>query len=168
MEEMEFDEQARQVLQILRQGAFLTTCAEEKTNTMTIGWGYLGWSWRKPVLAVMVRHNRFTHELLEKNGEFTVTLPLEDMSKEQAICGTKSGRDTDKMKACDFSLIPGKTVSVPLIACKALQYECKVLCKTEMTSQTMQEDLYKQCYGKMPGDHHTFYFGEITSSYRTE
>lgn len=168
MKEMEFDEQARQVLQILRQGAFLTTCASEQTNTMTIGWGYLGWAWRKPVFGVMVRHNRFTHELLEKNGEFTVTLPQEDMSKELAFCGTKSGRDTDKIKACDFSLIPGKTVSVPLIVCKALQYECKVLCKTQMLPQGLLPQTREQWYDKVPCDYHTFYFGEITASYITQ
>lgn len=168
MQELEFNERAREALQILPKGAFLTTAAGEKTNTMTIGWGYLGWAWAKPVFAVMVRHNRLTHELLEKNGEFTVTLPQEDMSKELAFCGTKSGRDTDKIQACRFSVLPAKTVSVPLIACKALQYECKVICKTEMASASAAAAEQNRWYGKEPGDYHTFYFGEITACYITD
>lgn len=163
MKEIAFDGQAREVLQILQKGAFLTTRAGDKTNTMTIAWGYLGFAWQKPVFGVMVRHNRFTHELLEKHGEFTVTLPKEDMSKELAFCGAKSGRDTDKMTACNFSLLPGKTVSVPLIACKALQYECKVLCKTQMAAAALAPEVLDKWYEKEPGDYHTFYFGEITA-----
>ena len=67
MKEIEYNQYAKEVLQILQKGAFLTTHADGKTNTMTIGWGYLGFSWRKPVFGVMVRHNRYTHQLLEKN-----------------------------------------------------------------------------------------------------
>ena len=97
MKEITFDEHAKEVLQILQKGAFLTTHADGKTNTMTIGWGYLGYSWRKPVFGVMVRHNRYTHQLLDKNPQFTITLPKEDLSKELAFCGTKCGADTDKI-----------------------------------------------------------------------
>lgn len=167
MKELSFDEQAKEVLQILRKGAFLTTRDGEKANTMTIGWGYLGFAWQKPVFGVMVRHNRFTHGLLEKLGEFTVTLPKEDMSKELAFCGVKSGRDTDKIASCGFSLLPGKTVSVPLIACKALQYECKVLCKTQMSAAGLEPSVLDKWYEKEPGDYHTFYFGEITACYES-
>lgn len=168
MTEIPFDREAKEVLQILRKGAFLTARSADKTNTMTIGWGYVGWAWAKPVFGVMVRHNRFTHELLERHGEFTVTLPREDMSKELAFCGVHSGRDTDKIGACRFSLLPGKTVSVPLIACRGLQYECKVLCKTEMSPVALQTQIRETWYEKEPGDYHTFYFGEVTACYVTD
>ncbi len=166
MTEIEFNEKARETLQLLSKGVFLTTAAEDKVNTMSIGWGYLGWAWKKPIFGVMVRHSRFTHELLEKNAQFTVTVPTVDMSKEMAFCGTKSGRDTDKIKACGFELLPGKTVSVPVLNCKGYQYECRVLCKTEMTEGCMPEEAEKLWYGPQTGgDLHTFYFGEITACY---
>ncbi|MBR3603267.1 MAG: flavin reductase family protein [Elusimicrobiaceae bacterium] len=165
MKEIQFDEHAKEVLQILRKGAFLTTHADGKTNTMTIGWGYLGIAWGKPVFGVMVRHNRYTHQLLDKNAQFTVTLPQEDLSKELAFCGTKSGLETDKIKACGFSLVPGKTVDVPLIACRGFQYECKVLCKTEMQRPLLEDAVREKWYEKVPNDYHTFYFGEITACY---
>lgn len=168
MKEIEYNQYAKEVLQILQKGAFLTTHADGKTNTMTIGWGYLGFSWRKPVFGVMVRHNRYTHQLLEKNAQFTVTLPQEDLSKELAFCGTKSGLETDKIKACGFSLLPSKTVEVPAIACRGFQYECKVLCKTEMQGPLLTDEVREMWYEKMPDDYHTFYFGEITRCYLTE
>lgn len=166
MTEMEFNEKARETLQLLSKGVFLTTAAEGKVNTMSIGWGYLGWAWKKPVFGVMVRHSRFTHELLEKNPRFTVTIPTTDMSKEMAFCGTKSGRDTDKIKACGFELLPAQTVNVPVLKCKGYQYECRVLCKTEMTEGCMPPEAEKLWYGPQAGgDLHTFYFGEITACY---
>ncbi|MBQ7908719.1 MAG: flavin reductase family protein [Elusimicrobiaceae bacterium] len=168
MKKIQYNEHAKEVLQILQKGAFLTTHADGKTNTMTIGWGYLGYAWGKPVFGVMVRHNRYTHQLLEKNGQFTVTLPKEELSKELAFCGTKSGLETDKIKACGFSLLPAQTIEVPLIACRAIQYECKVVCRTEMQSPLVDGAVKDSWYEKMPDDYHTFYFGEITACYLTE
>ena len=38
MTEIEFNEKARETLQLLSKGVFLTTAAEDKVNTMSIGW----------------------------------------------------------------------------------------------------------------------------------
>ena len=54
---------AETILKVLAKGAFLTTAAGGRHNTMTIGWGALGNIWGKPVFTVMVRHSRYTHEL---------------------------------------------------------------------------------------------------------
>lgn len=35
----------------------------------------------KPVFITFVRESRFTRSLLEKNGEFTVNIPLDDSAK---------------------------------------------------------------------------------------
>ena len=56
---------AETILKVLAKGAFLTTAAGGRHNTMTIGWGALGNIWGKPVFTVMVRHSRYTHELIE-------------------------------------------------------------------------------------------------------
>ncbi|MFH1081419.1 MAG: flavin reductase family protein, partial [Pseudomonadota bacterium] len=41
-------------------------------NVMTIGWGSLGITWKRPVFTVLVRHSRFTYHMLEESGEFSV------------------------------------------------------------------------------------------------
>ena len=40
---------AETILKVLAKGAFLTTAAGGRHNTMTIGWGALGNIWGKPV-----------------------------------------------------------------------------------------------------------------------
>lgn len=162
---MEFDEKAKEVLEILKKGAFLTTAADGKINTMTIGWGGLCYAWRSPVFMAMVRQNRQTHALLEASGQFTVTLPTGDMKKELAFCGVNSGRDTDKFAACGLRALPGKTVDAPVIDCPAFQYECRVVFKSNMPGGKLSESVREMWYGKAPQDYHTLYFGEILSSY---
>ena len=82
---------AETILKVLAKGAFLTTAAGGRHNTMTIGWGALGNIWGKPVFTVMVRHSRYTHELIEAHNEFTVSFPLTAaFSKALGLCGCKS------------------------------------------------------------------------------
>ena len=87
----------------LKKGAFLTVKSGEKTNTMTIGWGYIGIMWNKPYFMAMVRPGRYTHELLKNSDNFTVSVPFgENLNKELGICGTKSGRDINKGEIVQF------------------------------------------------------------------
>ena len=77
-------------------GILLTTKANGKVNTMTIGWGTVGIEWGRPMFVAYVRESRFTRQLLDQNPEFTVNCPIGDVDKKiLGVCGTKSGRDTD-------------------------------------------------------------------------
>jgi flavin reductase (DIM6/NTAB) family NADH-FMN oxidoreductase RutF len=60
----------------LPRGAFLSASAEGKSNTMTIGWGTVGFIWGKPILMVAVRFSRYTYTILEKTDTFTVSVPV--------------------------------------------------------------------------------------------
>ncbi|NMB08592.1 MAG: flavin reductase family protein, partial [Tissierellia bacterium] len=88
-------------------GAFLTVKDNEnRVNTMTIGWGNIGYEWGRPVFIVLVRESRYTHELLENAKDFTVSIPLDNkMNKALGYCGSKSGRDYDKFKECDLNIL---------------------------------------------------------------
>ena len=155
-----------QALEIIPKGAFLTVQHEEKRNTMTIGWGSFGFAWGKPILTAMVRPSRYTYELIEKSGEFTVTVPLSDMKKALALCGTKSGRDLDKFTAADLKTAAGRVVAAPVIDCPALQYECKIVGKQPLLPEQLDPAICSGSYGN--GDFHTLYFGEIVAAYVTE
>ena len=76
MQEIPFDQFAPQVLQQLPKGAFLNVSHGGRDNTMTIGWGSLGVVWGKPVFSVLVRPSRYTFDLLEASGEFSVCCSL--------------------------------------------------------------------------------------------
>lgn len=66
--------------------------------------------------------------LLDANPEFTVNVPINGFSKEAfAICGTKSGRDMDKIKEANLTLVEPEEISVPAIKEFPLTLECRVI-----------------------------------------
>ena len=87
-------------------GAFLVVEDKKgRVNVMTIGWAQAGFIWNQPVMTVMVRPSRHSHLMLENADHFSVCVPRRgEMKKELAFCGTKSGRDYDKIRACALKL----------------------------------------------------------------
>ena len=157
-------EHAEIILKTLSKGAFLNTAADGKQNTMTIGWGSLGFMWGSPVLTVMVRQSRYTYELIEKNPCFTVSIPVNDVfSKALGLCGTKSGRDVDKFAAAELTAVPAQTVDVPVIKGCGLHLECKIVDKSTMQPAAFDKELAQKWYAN--NDWHTYYTGIITAAY---
>jgi flavin reductase (DIM6/NTAB) family NADH-FMN oxidoreductase RutF len=114
-------------------------------NIMTIGWWQLGTLWSKPVLTVPVREERYTYGLLNERPEFTVNFPPDELRDVVMMCGTLSGRDTDKWKKGSLTPEAAKTVSVPVIAECAVRYECRTIHTAEAS----------------PVSNHRLYYGEI-------
>lgn len=147
-----------------RNGAFLTSKADDKVNTMVISWGNIGFEWGKPVFTVLVRKSRYTREFIEKSGEFTVSIPTNNNLKEAlSICGTKSGRNMDKIKKCNLQLKKSTEVSTPLIGGCNVYYECRVIYKQELNPALMSANIIEKCYSDSDSNYHTFYFGEIVA-----
>ncbi len=140
-------------------GAFLTVGDGKSTNPMTIGWGQIGISQGKPVFAVMVRPSRHSFTFLSENPVFTVSIPKDESFKEAlAFCGSKSGRDYDKIKECKLETADSEIINVPGISgCEI--YECRVLYKTEMHMDETNPECNEKWYKN--GDYHTVFTGEI-------
>jgi len=166
MKEVAYNEYADKAIDILSKGAFLTTANDGKANSMTIAWGTIGFMWGKPVFMAMVRHSRYTYQLLEKSGEFTVSIPFKDMKEALGVCGSKSGRDTDKFAAAGLKTEPAQKLATPVIANCGLTYECKVVYKQVMTDDNLDAANQQKWYAQ--GDYHTLYFGEIVASYTND
>ncbi|MCX7779933.1 MAG: flavin reductase family protein [Negativicutes bacterium] len=166
MAQMNWNEQSEKALAILSKGAFLTTAYGGKVNTMTISWGSIGFIWGRPIFTVAVRPSRHTYALIEQSNEFTVSIPLADMQQALALCGAKSGRDTDKFAAAGLATLPGRKVVTPVIAGDFLQYECKVVVKQALFPAAFSAEIASACYGS--GDYHTVYFGEIVAAYSSD
>lgn len=156
-------DQAATAVEILRHGAFLTTAAKDKVNTMTIGWGNVGIIWGKPIFTALIRPSRYTYQLIEASGEFTVSLPTGDMQPALSLCGSKSGRDMDKIAAAGLTTRPGKEVSVPIISGCGLHYECRVIYRQPMHPGGLPAELEQKMYPNQ--DYHVMYFGEIVAVY---
>lgn len=166
MKQAAYHEYAGKAMTILSKGAFLTTAWGDRRNTMTIGWGSIGFIWGKPVFTSMVRHSRFTHELLEKSGEFTVSFPFGDQGQALSLCGSKSGRDLDKFAAANLETLPGQKTAAPMINLAGLHYECKVVYRQDMAPAGLDPEFRNKWYGN--NDYHTLYYGEIVACYVTE
>jgi flavin reductase (DIM6/NTAB) family NADH-FMN oxidoreductase RutF len=150
--------------QIRGDGAFLTVRAGQALNTMTIGWATIGVIWSRPIMMVAVRLSRHTFTLIEKAGDFTVSIPSTDMDEELTFCGTRSGRDCDKFKECNLPVAPGQKVSSPIIHVPGLHYECKIVYKSATDPAHLSPEYDQRVYPAR--DYHTLYFGEIVDCYR--
>lgn len=163
---------AGHIMQNIQKGCLLTTKADGQVDTMVIGWGHIGVEWGRPIFVVYVRESRHTKALLDKNGEFTVNVSLEDPDKEIiSVCGTKSGRDMDKIAHLGLTLEESDTVSVPGIRQMPLTLECKVIYKQDQDRNAIDPECDARYYAKgtpNEGDYHTTYYGLITKAYILE
>ena len=78
---------------------WMLVCAEknDRFNAMTASWGGMGVIWRKNVAYVFVRPQRYTYEFLEKSDKLTLSFFSEKYRDALRICGTKSGRECNKI-----------------------------------------------------------------------
>ena len=148
---------------LTERGAFLTVKDGDKVNTMTISWGYVGFSWRKPFFVAMVRPQRYTYEFIEKAEDYTISIPYsDDMKNALMICGTKSGRDIDKEKEANIKFVESKSVASPVVDNCNMYYECKITYVERLNKDKFPEGL-KEMYKN--DDYHYMYYGEIVESY---
>lgn len=90
---------------MIGKGWFLLTAGiPEDYNTMTASWGAMGEIWGAPSFHCFVRSNRYTMEYLEKYEQFTASFFDAGYKPALKFCGTKSGRDVDKVQ--ETGLIP--------------------------------------------------------------
>lgn len=153
-----------QCLTTLSRGAFLTTASNDKVNVMTIAWGSPGFIWRKPIFTIFVRPSRFSYQLLEASAEFTISIPAGDLAHALGICGSKSGRDIDKLTAAGLTTLAAEKIKTPILNIPGLHYECKVIAKQLLQPNATTSDINTDFYAD--GDHHVLYFGEIVASYK--
>ncbi|RDU24659.1 flavin reductase family protein [Anaerosacchariphilus polymeriproducens] len=175
--EIEVFEYTKDILQALKEGVLLTTKSKEKVNTMTISWGALGIQWSKPIFTLFIRENRFTKQILEENPEFTINIPYGNVNREiMKFCGTKTGRENNKIKELNLTLEEPNVISVPGIKELPLTLECKVIYKQKQDKQLIPEEIKKEFYpqdvdssfcGKNK-DFSTVFNGEIVNAYIIE
>lgn len=163
---------AGDICKALPGGVLMTTKKGDQVNTMTIGWGHIGIEWGRPIFVAYVRDSRYTHEMLADADEFTVNIPYGNVDKHiLGYCGTKSGRDLNKIQDLGLTLVESNNVSVPGIQELPLTLECKVIYKMKQTAPGIPEDIQNRYYPKdIDGnqDLHDAFYGEILGAYLIE
>ena len=158
---------AETLLAQLPKGVFITVSTGEKTNTMTIAWGHLGFLWGKPMFIAYVRYSRYTYDLLREAEDYTINVPTQDPLHEALkIAGTTSGRAGDKFSAANLTLKPSQKVKSPIIAECGLHYECRIVYTQTQEPALIPEAIQSRYYPEP--DTHIMFFGEIVDVYRLD
>lgn len=145
------------------QGAFLVLKGGDRVNVMTIGWCMVGYMWNRPVFQAPIRTSRYSYELIRKTDAFTVSIPMGQRMKEALLyCGTRSGRDVDKLAACHLATESGVKVNTPIIAGCDRYYECKILTQQRLPVENFHGD---ESHEDDDGHFHMMVYGEIVASY---
>lgn len=148
------------------ENALLTAGTADHCNTMTIGWCQTGRLWGLPSCTVYVRPERYTYQFMEDSGYFTVSVLPAEMKSVMAVCGTKSGRDMDKIKECGLTVRTGES-GAPFFEEAELVLVCRKLYVQDMDPACVLpagEEKILPNYGAK-GGWHRIYTGEIVEAY---
>lgn len=145
-----------------KQWMLITAGDTSKFNTMTASWGGLGWLWNKPVAFIFVRPERYTHGFIEQNDRLTLSFFPEEYRKALQICGSKSGRDCDKVKEAGLTPLAMESGTTSFEEARMV-LSCRKLFKTEMTAASfIDKEALERWYNEKPGGgFHTVYVVEI-------
>jgi len=142
---------------------FLLTAGDKNGfNTMTAGWGYLGVLWGRPAAIVLVRPSRYTYDFMNGGDTFTISFFGQNYRKELALCGSKSGRDVDKVKETGLTPVFAEC-GAPYFAEAETVLVCKRRFERDLTAGDMPEADRKQFFAG--GDYHKMYFAEIIEAF---
>ena len=108
----------------------------EESNILTIAWtGTINSN--PPMTYISVQPKRYSHDIIEKSGEFVINLVPESLAKAMDFCGVRSGRDVDKFASQGLTRMEADTVSAPLIAESPVNIECRVTDTVRLPSHDM-------------------------------
>jgi len=94
-----------------------------KANPITLGW-VMCTSHQPPMLAISVAFERYSYDIIRHSKCFTVVFPGQDQGQEALFFGTKSGRDTDKLKEYGSSTAPAAKIDSVILQDAAANFEC--------------------------------------------
>lgn len=130
----------------------------EGANAMTASWGMLGFLWYKPVCICFIRPQRYTFGLAEKENRLSLSFFGGDKHEALSYCGTKSGRDHDKLAAAGlgYQIID----DVPVFDDAKLTLVCRKLYSDKIKEENMIDlNVIEKAYPNR--DYHKYYICEI-------
>ena len=140
--------------------------AGDPPNPMTIGWATIGHIWHKQIMTVLVRPTRYTYGLMETIKDFTVCVLPDNFKDALNLCGTKSGRDVDKIEVCHFQIEKCFRAAAYFITGSEIHFECRIVHKHRIDPATLDPVIIERYYPLR--DFHMVYYGEILGIYRND
>ena len=159
MKQIEINEFSENPFKLIGSDWMLITAKKgDKTNMMTASWGGVGILWNKPVATIYVRPQRYTKEFIDNEEYFSLCVLPEEYRQILNYCGTKSGRDEDKIANMNFHpIIDGDAAyfeeAKQVIVCRKL-YAQYMQPECFLDKELMQKDYPNE-------DYHMVYVAEI-------
>lgn len=136
----------------------VTAGNQNKFNTMTASWGGMGVMWHKNIAVTVIRPSRYTYEFVDNNDTFSLSFFLDGYRDALNLCGTKSGRDIDKVEATGLTPVyDSNTVYFD-------QADIVLICKKLYTSAMSIDNFTDKELGNAmypDGGEHVAFIGEI-------
>lgn len=138
----------------------ITAGDKEKFNTMTASWGGVGIMWGKPVATAYIRPQRYTFEFIENGDYYTQSFFDEEYRDALKFCGSKSGRDYDKVKETDLTPVVDDETGAVYFKEAKLVFICKKMYAQFLNEESALTEDVTKWYN---GDYHKMYMSEIVS-----
>ena len=142
----------------------ITAGKEDHYNSMTGSGGGLGLLFKKPTTWCVLRADRYTLELILKEQTYTMSYFPDDYKKQVFFLGSKSGRDSEKMKEVELASVQTPSGNMSFKEARLIM-ECTL---TQITTPTPNDfcsqeskDYINEVY-KDPHEIRKYVFGEIT------
>lgn len=162
MKEIQINELNENIFKLIGKDWMLITAEKSgKTNMMTASWGGFGVLFGKNVATVYIRPSRYTKEFVDAGEKFSLCIMDEKYRKELNYCGSKSGRDEDKVKTCNFT--PIKSDDTVYFEESRLVFVCKKLYSQKMDASLLKDENIRNSFWK--DDVHEMYIAEIEKVY---
>lgn len=143
---------------------YLVTAGKENHyNSMTGSGGGLVLHFRKPSTWCLFQSDRYTLELIQKEQTYTLSFFPDEYKKQLIFLGSKSGRDSEKMKEVELTSIQTPSGDMSFEEAKLI-----IECKLTQISTANPEDFYsqeakdylKEAYKEI-SNYRKYVFGEI-------
>lgn len=141
----------------------ITAGKEEHYNSMVGSGGGFGLLFKKPAIWCIIRSDRYTLELIEKKRSYTLSYFSDEYKEQMLFWGSKSGRDSEKMKESRLTSIETPLGNISFTEAKLI-IECKL---TQLTTPdpndfcTREAENYVNEAYKSANDYRKYLFGEM-------
>ena len=130
----------------------------EKANMMTASWGLTGELWFRDVAVCFIRPQRYTLRFVEQNDTFALCFFGTEQKQALSFCGSKSGRDYDKIK--ETGLTPVYADGTVYFEQAKLVLICKKIAVSDVDPDKITDkSILERCYPEK--DYHKLFVGEI-------
>jgi flavin reductase (DIM6/NTAB) family NADH-FMN oxidoreductase RutF len=142
----------------------ITAGKEDHYNSMIGSGGGLGLLFKKPTTWSLLRADRYTLEIIQKEQTYTLSYFPKEYKVQALFLGSESGRDSEKMKEVELTSVQTPSGDMSFKEARLI-IECKL---TEITTANPNDfysqeakDYINEAY-KEASDYRKLVFGEIT------